>query len=490
MSALFWKSPAWRMQLWPFLAVLAILVFESTITSLWYQAIFEPPWVGWAALLAGFFIIHAGSYLIARGMQALHLRMLARQAIFLAWIALAVFTSLKLFIFSSQSIHIWRLMGEPFQTILHPEASAASFFHSFWIILLVWRGVALARYPITLTSVQASFQLGLATLLLYGMVYAPLRPTEAIVGLYLYLFFGLTAMSMARIAGLSEARGGRIPRFGAGWVFSIVLAGLAVVGLSILLGWAAGGQVIEWIALALVLLFAILTALVLFLFSPVLIYFTELIPRLADLIRGVLDRLNVLAVSQQVAELIEAINKGVESIVPYVMAARGLILVGILVIVMATVLLALYLRNIRQNLLEEGVPERVEPGDSNNFLQHFLHRLRQAARGVRLRGPAQMLAAARIRRIYRQLMQLSQQLGAPRPPSTTPLEFLPRLTGLLPTEQINLNCITTAYLKIRYGAYPETREEVEAVETAWEHVRRQGRKDLRLHRQSAKAPGG
>ena len=81
-----------------------------------------------------------------------------------------------------------------------------------------------------------------------------------------------------------------------------------------------------------------------------------------------------------------------------------------------------------------------------------------------------MIAAARVRWIYAQLMALCAGLGQPCPQVVTPIEFLPRLVRLFPEQTAELNQITQAYLKVRYGMYPETQAEVTEVEACWGRV--------------------
>ena len=105
---------------------------------------------------------------------------------------------------------------------------------------------------------------------------------------------------------------------------------------------------------------------------------------------------------------------------------------------------------------------------------------------MHLRHAKRMLAAARIRRIYARLMDLSAKLNQPRPPSKTPLEFLPELEGIFPTLSMELGTITNAYLRVRYGELPETHQEVEIVETAWKRVRSYGQEKLSARRRFRK----
>ncbi|MCJ7659805.1 MAG: DUF4129 domain-containing protein, partial [Anaerolineales bacterium] len=71
-----------------------------------------------------------------------------------------------------------------------------------------------------------------------------------------------------------------------------------------------------------------------------------------------------------------------------------------------------------------------------------------------------------------------ERLGDPRPVAQTPLEFLPTLEHTFPGREIDLEDITRAYLRVRYGELPETRQEVDQVEESWERVRVQGLKQL------------
>jgi hypothetical protein len=67
-------------------------------------------------------------------------------------------------------------------------------------------------------------------------------------------------------------------------------------------------------------------------------------------------------------------------------------------------------------------------------------------------------------------MQTCEAIGYPRPTATTPLEFLPELSRIFPESAADLQDITRAYLKVRYGEVPETQAEVDDIETAWKRV--------------------
>jgi hypothetical protein len=122
-------------------------------------------------------------------------------------------------------------------------------------------------------------------------------------------------------------------------------------------------------------------------------------------------------------------------------------------------------------LIEAGDLFRLLKEALQNRLQRFEEGMAEAAQ---FRAGRRWLAAARIRRIYDQLMTLSTELGKPRQLAQTPLEFQPALAELFPTLGDDLEVITHAYLRIRYGELPETRQEVDQVETAWRRVHTAG----------------
>jgi hypothetical protein len=115
--------------------------------------------------------------------------------------------------------------------------------------------------------------------------------------------------------------------------------------------------------------------------------------------------------------------------------------------------------------------------------------LREVSRSLRkrlrrfLEGRVQTSHAARIRRIYGELMALSARLEHPRPRAVTPLEFLNTLNVLFPSAAAELATITSAYIKVRYGEFPESPQELQGVLLAWERVRAQG--ELHLHKRKS-----
>ena len=76
----------------------------------------------------------------------------------------------------------------------------------------------------------------------------------------------------------------------------------------------------------------------------------------------------------------------------------------------------------------------------------------------------------KIRRIYRDMCSMAGNSGYPRLESETPFEYLQTLRGAWPANTVETRLITEAYNRVRYGELPETQEEFDEIEEAWERL--------------------
>lgn len=83
-------------------------------------------------------------------------------------------------------------------------------------------------------------------------------------------------------------------------------------------------------------------------------------------------------------------------------------------------------------------------------------------------------AAASIRRIYRRMSEAAAVAGFPRAPAETPYEYLSTLNEAWPEGTAETRLITRAYVNVRYGELPETKEELDAISAAWERLQAAG----------------
>ncbi|MDR7554921.1 MAG: DUF4129 domain-containing protein [Armatimonadota bacterium] len=82
--------------------------------------------------------------------------------------------------------------------------------------------------------------------------------------------------------------------------------------------------------------------------------------------------------------------------------------------------------------------------------------------------------AGTIRRIYRDVLAWGASLGAPRPAWATPREYAPRLGGRCPQAGSEIEALTWAYERVRYGRWRPAPGDVQAALTAWRRVRMLG----------------
>ena len=68
--------------------------------------------------------------------------------------------------------------------------------------------------------------------------------------------------------------------------------------------------------------------------------------------------------------------------------------------------------------------------------------------------------------------------GYPRGHSETPYEYLATLSEAWPNYVVNSELITEAYIRVRYGEIPETKEEMDRITLAWGELRENPPKDV------------
>jgi hypothetical protein len=290
----------------------------------------------------------------------------------------------------------------------------------------------------------------------------------------LFLFSGLIALSTTRILSLSEWRGGRVPQFNQVWLASTFGSALLVVAMAVVLGWLSSGRLVEWVIKAMAFIFTVLAALLTLLLQPMARLLWATLPAIMEGLKNLFGMLNGIRLPKFMEDIVLNLEGFYNQIVPTVVIGRKLFLLALLIVIVLAVLLGLrMIRSIRPPE-EEQESANTDRTGLRDLLKRF--KLRQRGEGRARRYTAsQLLAAARIRQVYSQLMTLSQRLGVARPAASTPLEFLPQLQELFTEERDGVQSITQAYVKIRYGEYPESSREVEEVLVAWERVKKDAR---------------
>jgi hypothetical protein len=147
---------------------------------------------------------------------------------------------------------------------------------------------------------------------------------------------------------------------------------------------------------------------------------------------------------------------------------------GLVILVVAVLVIRVRRSLARRRSNELAEPESLlKQGEAARLLRKTLQ---DALDGLaaRLRPVRRAIIAARIRRIYIQLMELCESLGLPRLPHQTPQEFLPVMGELFTAHIDDLYLLTLAYECVRYGELPEDQAEADAIEQAWQRLQQEG----------------
>jgi hypothetical protein len=454
---------------WTMIAALLLIVYELGWVIPWFLVMMglnKPPELWLCALVLGGMMFLA--YLAARIMEALRL-LRQIQLTLLGVLLLAGLALGELLLWTPVEMELSKGLMNLDIGILVIAVS---------VVFAWYRGFTLAYDGVRPVVVWKRFRLGLVAMMVYIFFVVNWEiPTPSLVYAMSFLFIGLFALILTRIAYVGLARGTQKSPYDRRWFLGV----LGALGLIILISGFVGSllsgqyawvldlvnQIVDWAQVAILFIIGVPAVIVSFILWP-------LVKWLDALLAGQAINPQSLDTSNMGAYIppVEQPAGGTPPLVIYLTALcfwGGLALLAIF----------LYMRA-RRIWIDAYVPEPESPegilgqGEARRLVRQalqdawedFLDRLRPVQRH---------LAAARIRRIYQELMDLCEARALPRLPARTPLEFLPEMAEVFPASGEDLALITQAYLRVRYGEYPESHEEVDAVEAAWQRVSEQAK---------------
>lgn len=466
-----------RLWLWREFATLAVFGMDLAWSVSWLILLVHPV-ISMGGALAVMALILLGTHWLARWMNRKGWKPLFRRLLFIGWLTSCYILALKLLLFPGVQFTLFQIAASPITTIIQAAGRLNETWCLLITLLLAWRGISIAKDLVDPFDVYGSFQVGLFMILLYGLGNVIMQwtsPIESFVQLYGFLFCTLIAMAFARIASLSEYRGGRMPAFGSRWTVGIILAALVVVGVAVLLAWILHGQVGTILARIYLIIIAALSAIFVFILSPLLLLLIEVVPKILAWIAAALEK-----ISAPIQQFLKGLGGGSSSqpsswIVRLVNRTESIYLGLLLLLVILIVIISITWKNRVHRLQMEN-----ETSSENHSLTHGLRDFFRQLSANRIWRAGRWLAAARIRRIYAQLMRLCEQLESPRPQAVTPLEFIPNLEKIFPNNSNEVTLLTQAYIRVRYGELPESQAEIQQVLAAWDAVAAVGKSMLRL----------
>lgn len=476
-----------KFRYWRELSNAAFLVVELSLIVPWYRA-FTPqtyavsPLQVFLVLLA----ILLAAHLSTRAMNYLDLKVSIQRWVTLALLVLSSILGLRFLLFRSESLPVGELLNRSFETISDVKELIPDEFLVILIVILVyWRGLSLASKYIDPSTVKRNFYLGIGMITAFIFINTLVTGEEP--GALLYIFFvaGLIALGSARIHSITHLRGGIKNPFDLRWFLGIFFTTLIIVGISGLFAWFFSGQnsIMSGIGSLILGVFALI---MIALISP-LLYIIERLSfgsdNMSNAAQRIFDALQDLrnSFSGLAQNLYDVLN--IPSMVRLLEILKPILLWSFIIAVGLGVIFSVSRWLFKDRVSRQDDLESIlERGDIFRLLrQAFQDRIQQIADSLqgrtRMMQGQRWLAAAKIRRIYARLMELADKLGKPRQPAHTPLEYISDLEELFPNGKEDINKITQAYMRIRYGELPETNEEVRDIEFAWEQVQLMG-KDL------------
>ena len=89
----------------------------------------------------------------------------------------------------------------------------------------------------------------------------------------------------------------------------------------------------------------------------------------------------------------------------------------------------------------------------------------------------QLLAAISVENIYANLCRLARQQGYPRRPSQPPDDYLPVLAQAFDDQKPPLARITASYMRVHYGDYTLTQDELTQIRADYLQIRQAERRE-------------
>jgi hypothetical protein len=344
------------------------------------------------------------------------------------------------------------------------------------VLYLWWRGISLGQQSLTFEKVGFYFRLGIVAFIWYLFITFFGPDQEVTVLVFVYFFFGLISVALARIEEVSRLKGGVRSPFNAYWLGVLVLATLIVLLIGLLassifslqnayhvLGWLRPLEPV--LEAAFYFVFAILGYLLQPLVEALILILSE---RFAEL------GLSELFILQETPEELQAAQASPPG---YLGILRACITVSILLA--ALIVVARSLQRWRARQQGQGDELRESLWSSGSIAQGLLgsvrdgwDRLGDLAGMVRRFGLGRDLySVISIKKIYASLVRLAEVRGYPRPVAQTPYEYLDTLYRGFPGSETEVVAITEAYVGVHYGELPHSADDLRRIRECWARVR-------------------
>ena len=381
-------------------------------------------------------------------------------------------------------VGLWSYVALPLANSAGAASAGRMQWQASWVVILClgfawWRGGRISTGEAldpesTLRSLFTGTLLAAAAF----VVFPGAASAGAMVLLPVYVGGGLAGVLLGQVEDASRRRGGRPLPFGLSWYGRLLLGVLVVVALGTAAGLFLGSPPAWSLVSALAGVMSAIARMMATLLAPVIEAILRLLGPVFDALIGWLRSLMQGAEPARITPPAPPVLGGEDSAAPEavtrLLGGIGAILRVLLTVLGVALLLWMAVRTTRQpgDGADARSPENVEDLEqaSGRRGRRSLGDMLRSA--LRLRGRARGLYHALIvRRVYAQLLEWAAREGRPRRPAETPLEFGVALSVRRPDLRNDLWVLTHAYMQVRYGERPESREMIESVLACWQRVR-------------------
>ncbi len=425
-------------------------------------------------------IILLGAYLQARLTEYLALNSIVRTAIFALYLLISLLIGMRTLAYFHDTITLGETVTRFITTLDHIDIWIPKEFGVCLIVLLVGlNGFSVATGLPDPFRVFRRFWVSILMLMVFGLLTPDNPDAMPSFLIYLFLITSLLAMSAARLALLGRLRGSQRIPFDLPRALGVGFFGVGMASLSLLVAFLFRSQPIFTLIYGIYIII-VRSAVVIFaiILLPVYLVLYFILP-------GIKLPASILSAIQFLVDFIHQIQLlfaslplvNLSGLFQQILALKPFVLWSLAILGLAAVLILVrsWIK-IKPGVEGDESQEYSITGDLIKNVRADLRRriafmverlVQRLSLGPGKRGQA----ATRIRRIYAELIDQSARLGSPRPESFTPLEFLPLLIRQFPGSAADLELITHAYIRIRYGEMPEIPQQLEEVEIAWARVK-------------------
>ena len=471
-----------KLNFWSIAAGVGLIAMEVSVLTIIYLAI-SPIGKNWVSIVFTFFIVEAISHAMTRSLASLKIKRGVSQIFFMFWLIFSVWFSLKTIVYSGQNDTFFQVWSKPFVALFAAEGSVIGLLNVIAVLLVILRGVWLADAPIDSKTVLQSFQVCILLMFLVGLFFSS-EIGSSIFVIFVFLFFALIALSSARVAELGQSRGGKLPTVNSSWWLAILSGSSVVIIIGLVVGWLLGVKLADavtvalFVGLGLVILTAVLAATPLLL--VIYVIFEYVLPKAQNIPLELNANQNILQnpFTQEILADVENLEEIANVSINMQSIVLSLIFIGLLVAIFSLLKRRPWLKQTS----DAGVKEQTTTLPPSKRRFGFLNRnLFQSNKSIN-----EYLIASRIRKIYAQFLKLCADLGTVRKPAQTPLEFLVQTYPLFPDQKMELELITSGYLKVRYGGAPDSEEAVNQIYSAWKTVEDTGKQLKKIQKNRKK----